>query len=80
MNVRQVARPLMKELADYCNGSVSMGVRDRLNMVYVESSRSGNGITTLPDIGTAVPISQSVIAAPSSPRARRPSARRCSIR
>ena len=61
MNVRQVARPLMKELADYCNGSVSMGVRDRLNMVYVESSRSGNGITTLPDIGTSVPIAQSVI-------------------
>lgn len=61
MNVRQVARPLMKELADYANGWVSMGVRDRLNMVYVESSRSGNGITTLPDIGTSVPISQSVI-------------------
>jgi DNA-binding IclR family transcriptional regulator len=61
MNVRQVARPLMKELADYCNGSVSMGVRDRLNMVYVESCRSGDGITTLPDIGTSVPISQSVI-------------------
>src|SRR6266850_201548 len=61
MNVRQVARPVMKELADYCNGSVSMGVRDRLNMVYVESCRSGNGITTLPDIGTSVPISHSVI-------------------
>ena len=61
MNVRQVARPLLKELADYCNGSVSMGVRDRLSMVYVESSRSGNGITTLPDIGTSVPIAQSVI-------------------
>jgi hypothetical protein len=28
------------------------GVRDRLDMVYVESCRSGNGITTLPDIGT----------------------------
>src|SRR3979409_1988457 len=61
MKVRPVARPLMKELADYCNGWVSMGVRDRLNMVYVESCRSGNGITTLPDIGTSVPISQSVI-------------------
>src|SRR5258706_16084240 len=61
MNVRHVARPLLKELADYCNGSVSMGVRDRLNMVYVESCRSGNGITTLPDIGTSVPIAQSVI-------------------
>src|SRR6267378_1268989 len=51
----------LTKLADYCNGSVSMGVRDRLNMVYVESCRSGNGITTLPDIGTSVPISQSVI-------------------
>ena len=61
MSVRQVARPMMKELADYCNGSVSMGVRDRLNMVYVESCRSGNALTTLPDIGTAVPIAQSVI-------------------
>jgi DNA-binding IclR family transcriptional regulator len=61
MNVRHVARPLLKELADYCNGSVSMGVRDRLNMVYVESCRSGNGLTTLPDIGTSVPISHSVI-------------------
>ena len=60
MNVRQVARPLMKELADYCNGSVSMGIRDRLNMVYVETCRSGNSVT-LPDIGTAVPIAQSVI-------------------
>src|SRR6266446_5452646 len=49
MNVRQVARPLMKDLADYCNGSVSMGVRDRLNMVYVESCRSGNGISTPPE-------------------------------
>jgi DNA-binding IclR family transcriptional regulator len=61
MSVRQIARPLMKELADYCNGSVSLGMRDRLSMVYVESSRSGNGIATLPDIGTAVPIAQSVI-------------------
>ena len=61
MSVRQIARPLMKELADYCNGSASMGMRDRLSMVYVESCRSGNGIATLPDIGTAVPIAQSVI-------------------
>jgi DNA-binding IclR family transcriptional regulator len=61
MNVRQAARPVMKELADYSSGSVSMGVRDRLNIVFVESCRSGNGIATLPDIGTAVPISTSVI-------------------
>ena len=61
MSVRQVARPFMKELADHCNGSVSIGMRDRLSMVYVESTRSGNGLTTLPDIGTAVPIAQAAV-------------------
>lgn len=61
MSVRQVARPFMKELADYCNGSVSMGIRDRLNMVYVESSRNGNGFSILPDIGTSVPIAQAAV-------------------
>ena len=61
MSVRQIARPFMKDLAEYCSGAVSMGIRDRMSMVYVESSRSGNGIATLPDIGTAVPIAQSVI-------------------
>jgi DNA-binding IclR family transcriptional regulator len=60
MSIRQIAQPFMKELADYCNGSVNMGIRDRLNMVYVEACRSGN-ISTLPDIGTAIPIAQSVI-------------------
>jgi DNA-binding IclR family transcriptional regulator len=60
MSIRQIARPFMKELADYVNGSVNMGVRDRLNMVYVEACRSGN-LTTLPDIGTSVPIAQSVM-------------------
>jgi len=60
MSIRQIARPFMKELADYVNGSVNMGIRDRLNMVYVEACRSGN-LTTLPDIGTSVPIAQSVM-------------------
>jgi DNA-binding IclR family transcriptional regulator len=60
MSIRQIARPFMKELADHANGSVNMGIRDRLSMVYVEACRSGN-LTTLPDIGTAIPIAQSVI-------------------
>jgi DNA-binding IclR family transcriptional regulator len=60
MSVRQIARPFMKELADYTSGSVNMGIRDRLNMVYVEACRSGN-LTTLPDIGTSIAIAQSVM-------------------
>ena len=60
MSIRQIARPFMKELADYTSGAVNMGIRDRLSMVYVEACRSGN-LTTLPDIGTSVPIAQSVM-------------------
>ena len=59
MSIRQIARPFMKELADYANGSVNMGIRDRLNMVYVEACRSGN-LTTLPDIGSSIPLAQTV--------------------
>jgi DNA-binding IclR family transcriptional regulator len=36
-------------------------VRDRLNMVYVETCRSGNGIQSLPDIGTSVPIAAAAV-------------------
>src|SRR3970282_1614987 len=36
MNARQVARPLMRELAEYCKGSGSLGVRGRPNMGYRE--------------------------------------------
>ena len=59
MNIRQIARPFMKELADYANGSVNMAIRDRLSMVYVEACRSGN-VVSLPDIGTSVPLGQTV--------------------
>ena len=61
MSARQVARPYMKELADHANASVSMGIRDRLNVVFVESCRSQSGTPTLPDIGTAIPIGQSAV-------------------
>jgi DNA-binding IclR family transcriptional regulator len=59
MSIRQIARPFMKELADYANGSVNMAMRDRLSMVYVEACRSGN-LTTLPDIGSTIPLAQTV--------------------
>ncbi len=61
MSARQVARPHMKELADHANASVSMGIRDRLNVVFVESCRSGNGTPSLPDIGTSIPIAQASV-------------------
>lgn len=56
IQVRQVARPYMKELADYARGWVSMGVRDRLNMVYIETARSMEVVRSRPDIGQSFPI------------------------
>ncbi len=59
---RQVARPLMNELAQSLQCSVSMGIRDRLSIIYVETSRSDtrNSIQ-YSDIGLHFPIASTAI-------------------
>ncbi len=50
--VRRHARPLMLELAEEIEASVSIGIRDRLSIVHIEAIRSrANGIYPL-DVGT----------------------------
>jgi DNA-binding IclR family transcriptional regulator len=61
MRIRQVARPFMKELADQVNGSVGAGLRDRINMVYVETCRANEALPRRPDIGSSLPIVQSAM-------------------
>jgi len=39
-SIRRRARPLMLELARTTGGSVSIGIRDRLNIVYIEAIRT----------------------------------------
>ena len=56
VGVRQIARPFMQELADYANASVSLGSRDRLNMVYVEHCRSDATVTLRLDLGSRIPV------------------------
>jgi len=51
LSIREIARPMMQQLADSCRGAVSMGVRDGLNMIVIERARHGS-LTTVPlDIG-----------------------------
>jgi len=60
--LRQTARPLMNELARKTRGSVSMGIRDRLSIVYVETSRaSAPWSAQLSDIGLRYPIASTAI-------------------
>ena len=54
--IRQIARPLMKELADAIEGQVSMGMAGGNAMVYIESSRSALHRHTLPEVGATISI------------------------
>ena len=56
LSVRQVARLPMKELADHARGWVSLGIRERLNMVYIETARSRGTRNVKPDIGQTFPM------------------------
>jgi len=56
MNVRQIARPLMQDLATEVRGTVSIGVLDGCNLVYVETARSADTGPHIPDIGSSVPV------------------------
>lgn len=74
LDVRQIARPLMQELADATGALVSLGTRDRLSIIYVESCRGGSIVTLSLDVGSRIPIATTAIgraylaAAPASER------------
>jgi DNA-binding IclR family transcriptional regulator len=54
--IRRKARPLMQQLAKECGGSVSIGIRDRLNVVYIEVVRTHARRVYPLDVGTSYPI------------------------
>ena len=56
LDVRKVARPAMQELAEYSKASVSIGVRDRLGLVYIETCRSSARVTLRLDVGSRIPL------------------------
>jgi DNA-binding IclR family transcriptional regulator len=56
MDARQIARPLMQELADFSQAMVSLGTRDRLSMIYVENCRSPAALTLSLDVGSRIPL------------------------
>jgi DNA-binding IclR family transcriptional regulator len=61
LDVRQIARPMMQELADTTRSMVSLGTRDRLSMIYVENCRSSAALTLSLDVGSRIPVATSAI-------------------
>lgn len=56
MPFRQVARPMMQELAQSVRGTVSIGLLDGTAMIYIETARSGDVGPHVPDIGMPIPV------------------------
>lgn len=61
MDIRKLARPLMQELADFSGAMVSLAIRDRFSMLYVESCRSAAALTLSVDVGSRLPLAISAI-------------------
>lgn len=61
LTIRQIARPLMKRLADEIEGQVSMGMPSGAEMVFIETSRSLRHRHTLPEIGATTSIVMSAM-------------------
>lgn len=59
--VRDLARPLMQELADATGTSVSLGARQRLSMVYVEVCKSNAVLSLNSEVGMRLPLATSAI-------------------
>jgi DNA-binding IclR family transcriptional regulator len=54
--IRQIARPYMQELAEEMDCAVSLGARERLSMVYLETARGTGAVTLRLDVGSRIPV------------------------
>jgi len=61
LDIRQLARPMMQELADFSGTTVSIAVRDRLSMIYVEVCRSTAALSLSLQVGSRITLAASAI-------------------
>lgn len=61
LDVRKIARPLMQDLANLSGGSVALGMRDKLSMLFVENCRSPTALTLTLDVGSRMPVATSAM-------------------
>lgn len=56
LRIRQVAQPFMQELADHTGAAVALGIRDRLNLIYIEQARGNASSMLRLELGARIPI------------------------
>ena len=58
LGVRRIARLPMHEMAHELGATISLAMRDRHRMVYVESCRANQPLAFRPDVGTVLPMAR----------------------
>lgn len=61
MAIRQLARPMMQEVADFSQAVVALGVRVGLGVIYIEVCRNKAALTLSLDVGSWVPLATTAI-------------------
>ncbi|HMG53356.1 MAG TPA: IclR family transcriptional regulator [Kofleriaceae bacterium] len=61
MAIRQLARPMMQEIADFSQAVVALGIRVGLGVIYVEVCRNKAALTLSLDVGSWVPLATTAI-------------------
>lgn len=61
LDVRERARPLMEDLAEYSGASVALGARDRMSVVYLDLCRGAETVTLRLTLGSRVPLMTTAI-------------------
>lgn len=61
LDVRQIARPILRGLAQTTNASVALAVRDRLSMRYIDCHRGPAAISLNIDTGSRLSMTRSAI-------------------
>lgn len=56
MEIRDIARPFMQELADYADASLYLGMPDGLELVYIEACRTQASMTIRLGVGSRIPL------------------------
>src|ERR1700732_604789 len=61
LDIRQLAHPLMQQLAEFGQCMVSLGSRDRLSMIYIDAVRGSAAVTLSLDSGARIQIPTSAM-------------------
>ena len=61
MAIRQLARPMMQEVADFSQAVVALGVRVGLGIIYIEVCRNNAALTLTLDVGSRLPLATTAI-------------------